>query len=245
MKRAERLYALVDLLRAARAPMSAARLSREFGVSTRTIERDIQSLQLSGVPIYADLGAAGGYSILREYSLPPLNLSASESLAVLAGLGLVETSPFGAAARRARAKVLAVVAEDDRGTLDDALSTLHVIDRAPTVTSSPDAPLELLADAIVDRRVVRLDYVSLDVSLEGGTPTSRTVETMGLLRGADTWMLVGWCRLGQGIRGFRLERITRLEITDEVALPRDPSLLEADLARWSTRALGSDRGAQR
>ncbi len=71
VKRAERQYALVDLLRAARRPVSAARLAREFGVSTRTVERDIASLQVAGVPLYADHGVAGGYSILREYSLPP------------------------------------------------------------------------------------------------------------------------------------------------------------------------------
>ena len=100
MRRAERLYALVDLLRGSRRPLSAARLSEEFEVSKRTIERDIQSLQLAGVPIYADHGASGGYSILREHSLPPLNLTVPESLAVLAGLGLLENSPYGAAARR-------------------------------------------------------------------------------------------------------------------------------------------------
>ncbi|GLY29250.1 HTH domain-containing protein [Kineosporia sp. NBRC 101731] len=111
MKRAERQYALVDLLRGARRPWSAARLAAEFGVSSRTIERDIGSLQSAGVPIYADHGAAGGYSILREYSLPPLNLSAAESLAVLAGLALLESSPYQGAARRARAKIVAVMAE--------------------------------------------------------------------------------------------------------------------------------------
>lgn len=78
MRRAERLYALVDLLRGSRRPWSAARLSEEFEVSKRTIERDIQSLQLAGVPIYADYGVSGGYSILREHSLPPLNLSVPE-----------------------------------------------------------------------------------------------------------------------------------------------------------------------
>lgn len=94
------MYALVDLLRGSRRPWSAARLSEEFEVSKRTIERDIQSLQLAGVPIYAEHGVSGGYSILREHSLPPLNLTVPESLAVLAGLGLLETSPYGAAARR-------------------------------------------------------------------------------------------------------------------------------------------------
>ncbi|WP_285618596.1 HTH domain-containing protein [Kineosporia sp. NBRC 101677] len=237
MKRAERQYALVDLLRGARRPWSAARLAAEFGVSARTIERDLRSLQLAGVPIYAEQGAAGGYSILREYTLPPLNLSAPESLAVLAGLALLESSPYQAAARRARAKIAAVMQEEHRGAVHEMLGMIQVID---AVAPTDDAvPLGLLSDVIAARRLVRLTY--LGENEDGGpdlsTSTVRDVETMGLLRAGDAWLLAGWCRLRDAIRGFRIERITRLEILGEVPEPRDPALLEADLARWPTRRL--------
>ncbi|AKS34270.1 helix-turn-helix transcriptional regulator [Mycolicibacterium goodii] len=230
MKRAERLYALVDLLRGSRRPMSAARLSQEFGVSKRTIERDIQSLQLAGVPIYADHGASGGYSILREHSLPPLNLTVAESLAVLAGLGVLETSPYGTAARRARAKILAISREDQLAPIDEALASMFVIDSQP----ASEAAVSLLPEAIAARRVVRLSYASED----GATDSTRDVEAMGLLRGGDSWMFVGWCRLREGIRGFHLDRIRHLEITTEVFPDRDAALLQEDLSRWSTRRLG-------
>ncbi|GFG53129.1 helix-turn-helix transcriptional regulator [Mycolicibacterium agri] len=230
MKRAERLYALVDLLRGSRRPVSAARLSEEFQVSKRTIERDIQSLQLAGVPIYADHGVSGGYSILREHSLPPLNLTVSESLAVLAGLGLLETSPYGAAARRARAKILAISREDQLAPIDEALTSMYVIDAEPP----PEAAASLIPEAIAARRVVRLQYTSED----GETHTIRDVEAMGVLRGGDAWVFVGWCRLREGIRGFHLDRIRHLEITTEVFPERDPAVLDADLSRWRTRRLG-------
>ncbi|MCV7419198.1 HTH domain-containing protein [Mycobacterium yunnanensis] len=230
MRRAERLYALVDLLRGARRPLSAARLSEEFEVSKRTIERDVQSLQLAGVPIYADHGVAGGYSILREHSLPPLNLTAPESLAVLAGLALLETSPYGAAARRARAKVLAISREDQLAPIDEALGAMFVIDSQPPSVSAT----ALIPEAIAARRVTRLVYASED----GVSETTRDVEAMGLLRGGDSWMFVGWCRLRGGIRGFHLDRIRHLEITHEVFPERDPDVLDADLSRWSTRRLG-------
>ena len=230
MKRAERLYALVDLLRGSRRPLSAARLSEEFEVSKRTIERDIQSLQLAGVPIYADHGVSGGYSILREHSLPPLNLTVPESLAVLAGLGLLENSPYGSAARRARAKVLAISREDQLAPVEEALAAMFVIAAKPP----SEAAIALIPEAIAARRVIRLDYLS-----EGGeSHTTRDVEAMGLLRGGDSWMFVGWCRLRQGIRGFHLDRIRHLEITAEVFPERDPAALEADLSRWRTRRLG-------
>jgi len=199
-------------------------------VSKRTIERDIQSLQQAGVPIYADHGASGGYSILREHSLPPLNLTVPESLAVLAGLGLLETSPYGAAARRARAKILAISREDQLAPVDEALASIFVIDAA----SPSEAAVSLIPEAIAARRVVRLDYASED----GDTHTSRDVEAMGLLRGGDAWMFVGWCRLREGIRGFQLARIRHLELTAEVFPERDPAVLQADLSRWRTRRLG-------
>jgi len=224
------LYALVDLLRGSRRPMSAARLSEEFEVSKRTIERDIQSLQLAGVPIYADQGASGGYSILREHSLPPLNLTVPESLAVLAGLGLLENSPYGAAARRARAKVLAISREDQLAPVDEALASMFVID----AQSPSEAAVTLIPEAIAARRVLRLDYTAED----GQTRTTRDVEAMGLLRGGDSWMFVGWCRLREGIRGFHLDRISRLEMTGELFPERDPAALEEDLSRWRTRRLG-------
>ncbi|MFD9750525.1 helix-turn-helix transcriptional regulator [[Kitasatospora] papulosa] len=237
MKRAERQYALVDLLRGARRPRPAARLADEFGVSTRTIERDIASLQLAGVPIYAEHGATGGYAILREYSLPPLNLSATESLAVLAGLALLDSSPYQAAARRARAKIAAVMEEEHREPVQKMLGMMQVID---AVAPPNDAvPLGMLSDVIADRRVVRLTYLGEDK--DGGpdpsTSTVRDVETMGLLRAGDAWLLAGWCRLRDAIRGFRIERITELRILDEAPPPRDPALLEVDLARWPTRRL--------
>ncbi|MGE0215210.1 helix-turn-helix transcriptional regulator [Mycolicibacterium sp.] len=230
MRRAERLYALVDLLRGSRRPMSAARLAEEFEVSKRTIERDISSLQLAGVPIYADHGASGGYSILREHSLPPLNLTVPESLAVLAGLALVETSPYRAAARRARAKILAISREDQLAPIDEALASMFVIDAAP----SSEAAISLIPEAIAARRVVRLDYTSED----GASHTTRDVEAMALLRGGDAWVFGGWCRLREGIRGFHLDRIRHLEITAEVFPERDPAALEEDLSRWRTRRLG-------
>lgn len=237
MKRAERQYALVDLLRGARRPWSAARLASELGVSSRTIERDISSLQLAGVPIYADRGAAGGYSILPEYSLPPLNLSAAESLAILAGLALLETSPYQGAARRARAKVAAVMNKDHHGPVQDILGTIHVIDDVDGTEGA--VPLGMLSDVIAARRVVRLSYAgeAEGSSQDRTTSTVRDVETMGLLRAGDAWLLTGWCRLRQAIRGFRIDRITQLEILDEVPPIRDPLLLEADLARWPTRRL--------
>jgi predicted DNA-binding transcriptional regulator YafY len=89
MNRTDRLYALVEELRAA-APRSgcAARLARRFEVSVRTIQRDILALQEAGVPIWATPGPGGGYTIDPGHTLPPLNVSPSEAAAVALAMAL-------------------------------------------------------------------------------------------------------------------------------------------------------------
>ncbi len=238
MKRAERQYALVDLLRGARRPWSAARLAAEFEVSGRTIERDVAALQAAGVPVYADTGRGGGYSILPEYSLPPLALTGAEAAAVLAGLALLESSPFESAAHRAGAKIAAVVDDRLRAPVQDVLGTVRTVD--PTVASVGGVPPGMLSDVVAARRVVRLTYLGADA--DGGTDpatrTERVVETFGVLRAEDAWWIAGWCRLRDGVRGFRTDRIAALEVLDEVAPDRDPAVWERDLAQWPTRRLG-------
>lgn len=239
MKRSERHHALIDLLRASRRPWSASRLAAEFEVSARTVERDVAALQAAGVPIYADTGRNGGYSILAEYSLPPLGLTGAEATAVLAGLSLLESSPFESAARRAGAKIGAVVDDRLRASVQTVLGGMHTVDPAMAATAGVRAAM--LSDVVAARRVVRIEYLGShpDGSTDAGSRTVRVVETFGLLRAADAWWLAGWCHLRDGVRGFRTDRIIDLQVLDEVAPPRDPAVWERDLAQWPTRGLGA------
>jgi predicted DNA-binding transcriptional regulator YafY len=108
MNRTDRLYALVEELRAvAPRPRSARQLAEHYEVSTRTIERDILALQESGVPIYAETGRRGGYAIDKTLTLPPLNFTAAEMVAIAVSLAREENTPFAAANRSALRKILA------------------------------------------------------------------------------------------------------------------------------------------
>jgi len=108
MNRTDRLYALVEELRAvAPRPRSARHLAEHYEVSTRTIERDILALQESGVPIYAETGRRGGYVIDKTLTLPPLNFTAAEMVAIAVSLAREDSTPFAAATRSALRKVLA------------------------------------------------------------------------------------------------------------------------------------------
>ena len=112
MNRTDRLYALVEELRAV-APdhRSTTWLADRFEVSTRTIERDLSALQQSGVPIYATTGRRGGYAIDVQHTLPPLNLSAAEVAAIATALAQPSATPFTQAGRSALQKILAVLHE--------------------------------------------------------------------------------------------------------------------------------------
>ena len=206
MTRTDRLYALVEELRAAApARRSASWLANRFEVSTRTIERDISALQAAGVPIWADAGRTGGYTIDAGHSLPPLGLTVDEAFAVMVGLGQLATSPFRDAARSASQKVRAVMdAEDVRRTtaLTDRVHLLEDDERA-------GAP-RLLADALRSRSVLRIRYADAD-----GAETIREVEPLGYIGKGQDWYLVAWCRLRDGVRAFRGDRVLAVDPTGE------------------------------
>lgn len=228
VNRTDRLYALVEELRAvAPRPRSATWLARRFEVSARTVERDLDALRQAGVPIYAAAGRTGGYTLDRERTLPPLALTVEEALAMSVALREAEGSPFAAAARTAAQKVLATLPERVRERERVLAARIHT-------TSPPDdaGVRSVVGEAVTTGRVVRLAYVGA-----AGSSTERDVEPLGLLRGDVDWYLVGWCRLRDGVRGFRLDRITAARLGDEVPPPRDPAVLARDMARLDVRPL--------
>lgn len=217
MNRTDRLYAIVEELRAS-AP--GARTAREladlYEVSTRTIERDVLALQEAGVPIWGVTGRRGGYSIDPARTLPPINFSPTEALAIAVALGDTP-GPFAAAGRAARNKVLAAMSEDDREATRRMAERVRRFAR-PTKGGRPQIPLSV-QEAIAEQAVVQIDY--LDNQSLG---TRREVEPVGVVQLDEDWYLVGWCRLRDAARTFRLDRIRGAELTGEIAPVRDPDL---------------------
>ncbi|MFP3464114.1 helix-turn-helix transcriptional regulator [Leifsonia sp. SIMBA_070] len=213
MNRTDRLYALVEALRAvAPRPLSARRLAERFEVSTRTIERDLSALQQAGVPIWAEPGRTGGYCIDVTQTLPPLGLTVDEALAVTIGLGMLASSPFRNAASAALGKVLAVM---DTGAADETRELalrVHLLENTEAPATAPDG----FADALRAGSVLRLQYRDRE-----GAETEREVEPLGYVGRDGSWYLVAWCRTRNGIRAFRGDRILSVERTGERP-PRRP-----------------------
>ncbi|SDG34047.1 HTH domain-containing protein [Sinosporangium album] len=231
MNRTDRLYALVEELRAISPRCRSAReLAVRFDVSKRTIERDIAALQASGVPIYAEPGRRGGYCLDKTMSLPPLNFTPAEAVAIAVALGRAGGQPFARHARSALRKVVAAMPAPDGERARELAARVRLLDPEPQEGARadpvpPDAVARAIEDALLRRQVLRISYTD-----RKGEPTSRDIEPAVFIGGVGGyWYLVGWCRLRDDVRVFRLDRIAAAEPTGERCPERPPERFVTDL----------------
>ncbi|HEY3260714.1 MAG TPA: WYL domain-containing protein [Pseudonocardiaceae bacterium] len=222
MNRTDRLYALVEELRAVAPRVRSVRwLAQRFEVSARTIERDLSALQQSGVPIWATTGRRGGYALDPRMTLPPLNFSPAEAAAIAVALAASGSAPFSRAAHQALRKLTAAMSPSGRQGARELTGRIRVV---PTAAEPLGPVAGEVERAFTDRRVLQIEYADQD-----GTTTCRHVEPVGLTGLGRRWYLLAWCRLRGGHRAFRLDRITSATVTDEAATPRPLPELDCDL----------------
>ena len=209
MNRTDRLYALVDELRA-RAPrlVRASELAERFEVTTRTIERDLLALQEAGVPIWAQPGPGGGYSLNPDTSLPPLNLTAAEAAAIATALAATRAMPFSEAGHSALKKLTGAMASAPRSSASKLVRHIRVA-QGPA-SDAANAIAAVLQQALLDSVAVELTYRDVEAR-----ETRRVVEPAGLVGTRRGWYLAAWCRLRQAPRAFRLDRIAQARLTRE------------------------------
>jgi predicted DNA-binding transcriptional regulator YafY len=205
VNRLDRLYAIVEEMRAAGSSgRSARRLAERFEVSIRTIERDVLALQEAGVPISSQLGRRGGYVLDASMTLPPLNFTPSEAVAMAVGLRRLDDTPWARDARTALLKVLTAMPDHA------AARARTMADGVRLLVQPLDAPDQGIADAVVqaveEATPILIDY--LDV---GGRPTVREVEPHHVVLGPNGSYVTGWCRMRQDERVFRIDRITTVQ----------------------------------
>jgi predicted DNA-binding transcriptional regulator YafY len=217
MRPAERLFDIIQLLRGSRRPLSAGAIAERLEVSTRTIYRDIASMQGSGVPIE---GAAGfGYVLGPGYDLPPLMFTAEEFQTIAVALDLVRrTGDQGlqAAAAGVRAKI-AAIRPSARGT-DLVEAPFYVWTQDASVP--PAVCLSEVRGAIRAHRKLRLDYRNGE-----GTESRRVVWPLAIAYFAEATLIGAWCELRGDYRHFRTDRVRDLAVLEQ-AYPDDcPTLL--------------------
>ena len=223
MRRADRLFQLVQLVRGRRLS-TADFIAQRLDVSARTVYRDIADLQAQGVPIEGEAGV--GYRMRAGFDLPPLMFTQTEAQALVAAVRLAQPRldlALAAQAEAALSKILAVLPAAARA----AAESLAVY--APPV--GPDEQtrgrLETLRVAAETRHKLRIDYLDLKEA-----SSQRTVRPLACLFWGEVWTLAAWCETRAGFRSFRVDRITALELLPE-RFRDEPGRTLADLLRHS------------
>lgn len=228
MRRADRLFHLVQVLRNRRLA-TAEQLAEDLEVSTRTVYRDVQDLQASGVPIRGEAGV--GYSLQRGYELPPLTFNAEELEALVLGARVVETwgdTELAGASRSAMTKVEAVLPSALKHLLHD---TMIFAPRGPRAMFHASGYLGVIRKALANRQKVHFRYFRADFE-----ESERTVRPLGLHFWGAKWSLASWCELRTDYRNFRLDRMADVVVLDEVFDGKDGITLAAYLAKMEEEA---------
>jgi len=211
MRRADRLFQLIQHLRRRRGVTTAATLAERLEVSERTIYRDVRDLILSGVPIRGEAGV--GYALERSFELPPLMFTADEIEALVLGARFVRsyTDPgLAKAADDALGKIETVLPDALRDRIER--SVLFSVNFRPSEQTAQH--LEQLRGAIRDGRKVRLDYED-----GNGNATERIVRPVCLVFMAPRWLMSAWCELRDDFRNFRLDRVAGLDVLEQTFAP--------------------------
>lgn len=217
MNRIDRLYALVEELRAAgQRGRTARQLAEHFEVSVRTIERDLSALGQAGIPLSSRQGRRGGYVLDRSMTLPPLNFTPQEAAAVAVALSRSEHVLWARDARSALNKIVAAMPER---AVREARSTADTVRLLVQPVPGVDAEIaEVIWRAVRQNDVLRIRYIDA-----GGIETTRDVEPQHVVVGPNGSYLTAWCHLRCDDRVFRMDRITAAERTPPAPRPPRPT----------------------
>lgn len=219
MNRIDRLFGIVTHLQAKR-HATAQQLAAQFGISVRTVYRDIKALDEQGIPVSFE--PPRGYCLVPGYLLPPVSFTPPEAQALLLlqtlAASLADDSIEKACAT-ALLKIQAVLREPGKKQLAHLTGSLKMHLPEYQRAGSYLAPLQA---AIAEQQQVELEYVN-----KGGQPSRRHVEPIGLAFYNFAWHLIGWCHLRGEYRDFRVSRIQALTATTR-PFQRTPHLTQAE-----------------
>lgn len=224
MRRADRLFALVQLIRGRRLS-TAAWLAGRLEVSLRTVYRDVADLQAQGVPIEGEAGV--GYRLGRGFELPPLMFTVEEARALSLATRLAQQwldPAMALAAVDAISRVLSVLPASVRAEVESQQLLVAPVGLEPELSRR----LQVLREAAQARRWVELRYIDLNERR-----TERRVRPLGCFYWGKVWTLAAWCEQRQDFRSFRLDRMEAVQLT-EVVFPAEPGKTLADLLRRET-----------
>ncbi len=226
MPRTDRLFRLLQSMRVMPAPITAAALAEETGVSLRTLYRDIDSLRAAGARIDGERGY--GYRLTEDYALPPQMLDRDEIEAL--ALGLAEVKQMGdATLARSAASVLAKVA----ATLPDGREQqlFHAISQVyrPNDRIVTTVDMDVIRNACWKERALLITYVD-----QNNATTDRLIYPLAVMYTERTLTVLAWCCLREGFRMFRGDRLKTVADSGKSFRPRRATMLREYMQKLRT-----------
>lgn len=208
MRKADRLFRIVEYLKARRTVVTAKKLAEVLEVSPRTIYRDIADLNASGIPIMGEAGV--GYILSKGHKVQPLMFGLEELDALILGAQMVKSwgdKGLAQAASQAIDKITTVLPESLQAELEQTFLF--------SMTSKTEVKINIDFTAL--RRAIRgknkLDFAYED---EKKSLTNRRVRPLCLVFFSPVWLLLAWCEKRDDFRNFRIDRIQDLTISDDL-----------------------------
>jgi predicted DNA-binding transcriptional regulator YafY len=208
MNRIDRLFGILTLLQSKKY-VSAEKISQKFGISVRTVYRDIKALCEQGIPVSFEQNK--GYFIVQGYFLPPVSFSSEEAAALLLMEGLVPAFADKSVHTHyssALNKIKAVLRSNQKDKLEILSNNIRL--QWPDRFNNNFDYLTVLQEAISSKKMVELHYKNNNHEV-----TSRLAEPIGLIFYAFSWHLIGWCHMRQDYRDFKIVRILSVKNTGQ------------------------------
>lgn len=207
--------------------VGAQELADMFEVSPRTIYRDIDTINMAGIPVCSIPGVGGGFEIMPKYKIDRTVFSTADLSAIMMGLSGLSDMMLGNELINALAKVKSVIPSDKAKDVELKVNQIS-IDLSPWMGNrNIQASFEMIKMALQENRMLTFEYIA-----HHGNKTARMVEPYQLVLKSSHWYLQGYCHERSDYRFFRLSRISNLQMIEETFAPRDdqkPSLAFAEI----------------
>ncbi len=207
--------------------ISAAKLGKMFGVTTRTIYRDIETISLAGIPIVTYSGSSGGIGIMEKYKIDKKFFTVSDISTLLMGLGSIKTSLSEKEISGTLAKVKSLIPKEEHRNIE-LRSNQIAIDLTPWAgNKSLQVNLEKIKNAMDENRYISFAYYDLK-----GNRSKRETEPYQLVLKQGSWYLQAYCLDRKEFRVFKLLRMTELEVMNKIFMVREFKPKQLDGTGW-------------
>lgn len=200
MSRAKRLNEMIMMVNRMK-KFTVRELAEQFGVSKRTILRDLQQLSEMGVPLYSEVGPHGGYQVINERILPPIAFSEDEAISIFFAIHALRhylSLPFNSEYESIKKKFYLNLSGDIRDKIDNMMDRIDLI----SVYQQEKIPfLKQLLDAAIEQKVILIEYETNE------RVTSRSIQPIGIYAMEGRWYCPSYCFFRKDYRVFRCDRI--------------------------------------